>query len=105
MYTQPEAYECLRVPRERFGLMGYSVRDGGWRYTEWRNWTAACAAVWGGAGLAARELYDHRADAGRGAASFDDFENANLAHLPEHAPTVARLARALRTQFEGPTGC
>jgi len=35
--------------------------------------------------IAGVELYDHRGDDGQ---SFDAFENANVAHLPEHAATV-----------------
>lgn len=60
---------------------GYSLRTPRWRYTEWDE------------GNLGRELYDHEADA---------HEINNLADLPEHSGTVARLseqvrARALKT--------
>ena len=105
MYTHPMEYECLETPKQNLTLMGFSVRDAEWRYTEWRNWTVECKAVWSAEGLVAQELYDHVGDEGRGAATFDDFEYESLSHLPVHQPVVERLARALLAQFSQNTGC
>ena len=92
-------WECLNVKNEDISVMGYSVRTITHRYTEWRRW-ARCQANWSSsANLLASELYDHRNDTGLGRSSFEDFENVNLAQLPESGPLVAQLGALLRAQF------
>jgi uncharacterized sulfatase len=55
-------------------IMGYTVRNERWRYTEWDG------------GKAGAELYDHEADAP---------ELKNLASDPAYATVVADMKRAL----------
>jgi iduronate 2-sulfatase len=57
----------------RSGGMGYSVRSGGWRYTEWRSKTGE---------VVSRELYDH---------SQSDVAEVNVVDEPQHAATVKHL--------------
>lgn len=57
-------------------FMGYSLRQGQWRYTEWDG------------GAQGAELYDERRD---------PRELQNLANDPRYAKTVAQLRRALET--------
>jgi arylsulfatase A-like enzyme len=57
-------------------VMGYSLTDGRFRYTEWGSHGA--------------ELYDHQADPN---------ENHNLARLPENKSRVESLARALHAAY------
>jgi iduronate 2-sulfatase len=59
-------------------VMGYSIRTQTHRYTEWRDWKSGEAV--------ARELYDHRIDAG---------ERSNIADIPEHHAAVRDHARLL----------
>lgn len=57
----------------RSGGMGYSIRSGVWRYTEW------CKR---GGEIISRELYDH---------SQSDVATMNLADDPQYASTVKQL--------------
>jgi iduronate 2-sulfatase len=59
-------------------LMGYTVRDARWRYTEWIDRRTGA--------VMARELYDHATSA---------VAAANLADDPAHASEVERLAQLL----------
>merc|ERR1711871_1101746 len=70
MYTQGEAWECLRTPKSQIETMGYSVRVTDWRYTEWRVWQKSLRADWTSDGLVAAELYNHAGDTGLGPDSF-----------------------------------
>lgn len=63
-------------------VMGYSMRDERYRYTEWREWTT-------GRTLAV-ELYDHDRDAG---------ENRNLSDSPDYAAVRNERAARLAAQF------
>lgn len=65
-------------------LMGYSMRTGRYRYTEWLPRA--------GGEPAARELYDHQND---------PQENTNLAGRPEHAELIAGLSRQLKAGWRG----
>ena len=71
-----------REPEKRPKAMGYSVRTGGVRYTEWRDWLTG--------EVVARELYDHRTDAA---------ELKNRAGVAELAQEEAEAARLLLAQF------
>lgn len=61
-------------------FMGYSLRTGRFRYTEWRQWKDGS--------VAARELYNHRND---------PLETANLAGKSKYAATVKRLSQQLKS--------
>jgi len=69
-----------QYPRGR--VMGYSMRTGRWRYTEWIHRDTG--------EVRGRELYDHDNDAA---------ENVSLALRPEHQETVARLSELLRKEM------
>lgn len=56
-------------------FMGYTVRQGRWRYTEWDE------------GKQGTELYDEQSDPG---------ELRNLANSPQHTKTVAQLKRTMQ---------
>jgi len=68
----------------RGSKMGYSIRSGKWRYTEWQDRQSGEAAE--------RELYDH---------SKSDIARANLVDKPEHKETVAELAGILKAGWKG----
>ena len=63
-------------------VMGYSIRTGQYRYTEWRNWKTGK--------IVARELYEHRTDPG---------ENTNIAADRSTEKTRRSLSRRLRQTF------
>jgi arylsulfatase A-like enzyme len=65
-------------------LMGYSLRTDRYRLTEWRNRKTGAAVAY--------ELYDHQTD---------PEENQSLAHMPEHAELVKKLAAQLKGGWEG----
>ena len=66
----------------RKGGMGYSIRSGDWRYTEWRRKDGT---------VTARELYDH---------SQSDVATENVAQLAEHQELVKRLGQLLQAVTE-----
>jgi len=66
-------------------VMGYSIRTGRFRYTEWRRFDDGRAV--------ARELYDH---------AEDPRETVNVAERPEHQASVKRLAKRLDEAVEFP---
>ncbi len=66
-----------QYPRGR-NVMGYSLRAGKWRYTEWIRRDSG--------EVVARELYDH---------SSGPIASENLADAPAHAATVKRLSTLL----------
>ncbi|MBT3291535.1 MAG: sulfatase [Victivallales bacterium] len=68
-------------PRGR--TMGWSMRTAKYRYTEWGHLKQKPEF---------RELYDHDADPD---------ENVNLANLPEHADTTAKLSEQLHKGWRG----
>ena len=83
---------CNSVPRSQFNYMGYSLRNSQWRYTAWLEWDGvALAGKWQGPYV--EELYAHAGDVG---ASFDAFENVNLA---AQLPGIASALRARLQQF------
>ena len=64
---------------EDLGVMGYTMRTRDYRYTEWRARETG--------EVKARELYDHRGDAG---------ENVNAIERERYRETVGELASVLR---------
>ena len=103
-----------------FAYMGYSVRSESFRYTAWLPWDGeTLTANWStlpnrtamgidsssSGGQAFEELYDHQGDMGQGAASFDNFENVNLAAKGAGNATTAAvrdvLLLALKQRFLG----
>lgn len=80
---QKEWSEIALSQYPRGGGMGYSIRNGQWRYSQWRNKQGK---------LLAEELYDH---------SISDVCTVNLAKQPEHQQTVRRLD-GLLTNAVGP---
>lgn len=71
-----------REPDKKPKAMGYSVRTGHVRYTEWRDWNTG--------EVIARELYDH---------SNDPTELKNRAGEPEMTQTEAQAAALLKQKF------
>ena len=65
-----------QYPRSK--LMGYSMRSGTWRYTEWINRKTGK--------VEARELYDH---------AKSPVASRNLAGEPRHADKIKRLSSLL----------
>jgi iduronate 2-sulfatase len=62
----------------RSGGMGYTMRSGKWRYTEWRNKDGK---------VTARELYDH---------SKSDTATVNLVDNPEYKKVAANMAAIMK---------
>jgi hypothetical protein len=56
--------------------------------------------VWSPVPHALCELYDHRGNTGRTKATFEAFENENLANDPAYAGTVRALSQRLRAFFD-----
>lgn len=93
----------IHANRTAFTHMGYSVRTGEWRYTEWREWdNRTLTADWSTRGLAATELYDHRNESAF-PTDFDRAENFNWAANASVArpflDLIANLSAQLRRQF------
>ena len=65
-------------------IMGYSLRSGKWRYTEWQHRDSGKAVE--------RELYDHSAS---------PVAQANLIDNPKHRNVVDRLARLMKAGWQG----
>ena len=84
------------IPSE-IEVMGLSVRDDRWRYTEWVRWNGtALAPIW--SELKAAELYDHEGDDGAWTDP-DRFENVNVV-----ASTDKQLVAALSKQMHAAFG-
>ena len=100
--THPGSSCFEALPFNDTQVMGYSIRVTDWRYTEWlafdcdrHNPMTNCASAtpqWGR--QLGVELYDHSTDPSQ---TFGDFENVNLAYLPEHEGIVAELHQRLRS--------
>jgi len=65
-------------------VMGYSLRSGPWRYTEWRHRETGEAME--------RELYDHRAG---------PLAEKNLVADPQHADVVKKLEQLMKGGWQG----
>jgi len=67
----------------RAGGMGYTLRSGNWRYTEWKDKEGK---------VTARELYDH---------SQSDVASVNLIDHPEYRDVVKKMAAMLKAGWKG----
>ena len=79
------------------GVMGYSIRVDGWRYTEWVKFDRAHAGYPGGAQweqLVGAELYEHATGVPKGCDW--SYEHTNLANQPAYADTRVALSARLR---------
>ena len=94
---QLDQTDCQSIPRDRFDLMGYSLRTAGYRITEYR--------VWDGAKLEGRwdlppnatELYDHTKDDPNGDVMATEADN--VAAVPAMASVLAAMSAKLRQRF------
>ena len=93
-------HRCTSTPKANFTFMGYSMRTTEFRYTEFARWGGVNRPVWSPVPHALCELYDHRGNTGRTKATFEAFENENLANDPAHAGTVRALSQRLRAFFD-----
>ena len=93
-------HRCTSTPKDKFTFMGYSMRTTEFRYTEYAQWGGVNKPLWSPVPHALCELYDHRANKGRTKATFEDFENVNLANDVRYQETVQTLSRRLRAFFE-----
>ena len=88
---------CVRVQRDSFGYMGYSLRTVGYRYTGWFAWLNVTSTGGPGpdlaSGPAGEELYDHRNDTAH--FDVDNFEYVNLVHDDAFASTAQELRELL----------
>ena len=89
--------ECSRCNHDEIDVMGLSVREERWRYTEWLHWEKKKQAPAWRRPLVGLELYDHQGDLGA------DFDAAaptkNLADATEWAHVRTRLSKVLRDHF------
>ena len=91
--------------------MGYSMRTHKYRYTEWIKFACPTAKPmskcahkadasphWGDgdSAVVGVELYNHTLD---DSTTFGDFDNTNLAYLPENAALVTQLRQQLRSAW------
>lgn len=90
-----DAVCCASLPREKFDLMGYSIRTREWRFTEWRLWDGVALRARWDLPANATELYDHRTP---GADIFST-ETVNLAADPKYKSIVKMLQPQLREAF------
>eukprot|EP00936_MAST-01D_sp_MAST-1D-sp1_P002428 g2428.t1 len=93
-------HRCTSTPKDKFTFMGYSMRTTEFRYTEYARWGGVNKPLWFPVPHALCELYDHRANKGRTKATFEDFENVNLANDIRYQETVQTLSRRLRAFFD-----
>lgn len=93
---------CEGVTADKIGVMGYTVRTAGWRYTEWLSWDGStCTAKWA-APPVARELYSHQGETPQ-PLCFDCGENANVVGDAAHAGVVAQLHAMLKARYDLPS--
>eukprot|EP01052_Picozoa_sp_SAG31_P006796 SAG31_NODE_317_length_17813_cov_5.788585_3_plen_170_part_00 len=79
---------CVSTPREKFTVMGLSVRVPEWRYTAWMWWDGSKLKSDFSRAPAGVELYAHKGDT---EADFDLFENENVAAEPQNKEVLAQL--------------
>ena len=95
---KPEPWnECTKCAHKDIVVMGYSVREDRWRYTEWVHWNNATSLPeWSqSAGV---ELYDHDGDYGTDMDAASPTEN--VASNPKYESVVKRLSAVIRQQFD-----
>lgn len=87
--------DCQDIERERFDLMGYSIRTSEYRITEWRMWDGARLTGRWDLPPNATELYDHTRFSNDVMAT----ELVNVAGDPAMGSQLARLRLLLRQKF------
>ena len=89
--------DCARCAPSEIEVMGLSVRDDRWRYTEWIPWDATALRPRWAAPTVGIELYDHKGDFG---ADLDAAApDVNLAYVARHEATRRALSGVLRAHF------
>ena len=88
---------CVHTHKQKFAVMGYSVRSSDWRYTVWLHWDRANLVGDFSRPPVGVELYDHRGDT---EADFDAFENVNLAGQPRYKDVEAQHYAMAKAQWE-----
>lgn len=87
---------CVSTPREKFTVMGLSVRVPDWRYTAWMWWDGKKLKADFSKDPAGVELYAHTGDT---EADFDLFENENVAGDAANKAAVAQLHAMVTKQW------
>lgn len=80
--------------------MGLSMRTPEWRYTEWRPFNFSSGVPLWDEQAHGIELYSHEGDTGAGLATFQDYENRNLASEPRYAGLQRALSTQLREEWD-----
>ena len=89
--------ECTKCYHHDIDVMGLSVREERWRYTEWYHWNKSSLAPAFDRPLVGVELYNHAGDLG---ADFDaSAPTVNLGGEAEHAQVRRELSKVLRQHF------
>jgi iduronate 2-sulfatase len=96
--TFPYSDACGVTPVAQFDLMGYSIKNKGIRYTEWRKWLGV-AADWSPSGLVSTELYDH-STAPANSWLVDSLENVNLVKDPRYSAVVKEMVNKLHNKIQ-----
>eukprot|EP01052_Picozoa_sp_SAG31_P036365 SAG31_NODE_4526_length_3164_cov_1.693312_3_plen_355_part_00 len=97
---QLDRTDCQDIPRERFDLMGYSLRTAEYRITEYRAWDGDKLEGRWHIAANATELYDHTKDDPAGDVMAT--ESVNVAADPAMASVLAKMSAALRQRFDRP---
>jgi iduronate 2-sulfatase len=93
--------ECTKCTHEEIMYMGPSVREERFRYTEWYTWNNVTDKPRWSNGTYSVELYDHLGDFGEDLDVATATNNLAVgASAAEHAAVMARLAAALKAQFQ-----
>jgi hypothetical protein len=92
--------DCQDTEKERFDLMGYSIRTPEYRLTEWRMWDGARLEGRWDLPPNATELYDHTLLSNDVMAT----ELVNVADDPAMGSQLARLRVLLRQKFTHSVG-
>jgi len=87
---------CSGTERNKFQVMGYSVRTSRWRYTEWFKFNTTTLKADFNRTIAT-ELYDHAGDTG---GNFDEYDQVNVASDPANAKVVKEHAQIVRDGWQ-----
>ncbi len=87
---------CVHTPRDKFAVMGYSVRTDTWRFTVWLLWDGVNLVGNFSAPPVGVELYPHGADADK-ENDFDFYENENVAD--QNPDVVAQMMNVAKNHW------